>query len=1121
MQQRRVETRSRKQEHSAAGKGLISHKGQSVGGSSADVVARLLVPPPPPSQTVYPAGTCSAIIDECKTAAAAAMSNQHESAVVARRVPKKRKFDPAEYEQSADRTSPRHYNHSSQVPAAVAAGSSSVISSSVVVATIPAALTTASSSPPVLLPRVATPPAAHVDLNEWRCHRVLAKTGSRYLTGVIRSGHGHSDVLVQLDGHEQPTLYSDVTRAGKFDVVSDASPSPSQLTLGARVCLRVDDHPQLAVFVEGVICQISSKPIQYLVRTIGQNPDVERWITRPSLRLLQPPWWEELENGPEPSSAPVPIPPQPATETYQPDPAVVVNRVDYHHQQHADSYHSSRPPSTGPPVEVHLEAIHPNNDALVVVTQSAHSSGSEELLPSQAAGRPAYHEYDYGGESDEDLKREDITFHSESGYTVAGRSLSLTPGALADGVGGGIDGKFSGSSGSKRSSMQSRGSSCSILDPSPGGSLTPRSQPTTPSPFPGARSLTGTPQKYKKGDVVAGPSGIRKKFNGKQWRRLCSKEGCNKESQRRGYCSRHLSIKGKSLRSSGGAGASSSSSLGGLTFPSSGGNKAFTKDGQEMDWEETLSRDSVEPSPSGSYSTSNSTPTAESGLQRSLRIGGGTLIAGSSGGRDGLSLEETEAANMLVSLSNSRSTTPATHYGLATDLSSTSRLLQSPPNSHVLTVGMRHNLFLPISQPTATSTAALSTSMGFHRSQLGSYSHCKEQPIIRPVGHSTPRAIIPSLASSYHHHHPLHHHQHPGVIRPESQRPGLIPASSTTTSVIRISPTTQHMAQQQQHPVSFTPPIVASQAQSPSSYPLNLQQQHQSFHHNMMDGSSTTSPGQYQQQTGEEAAKLWYRQKHQSGQQQQGGPPLLHQALTGNAHSHQQQQQQQQRSSTLTVIQTGHNQQGGLSTSSGVLIAPSNVPLNLHVGKSNAALHQPSSGGQSSYSIISLVQPELSTPAHHHQQSNHQQQQHVGAEDHFQATAIRPAPLYYLIPSKSLVDNNPPSSSAHVSVRSNNGNNQNEEEDGRPGIIKSSALKGASKKERSASPAAANQQQQQWWSQQQNPARNGLNSTRVGGVSAFQSVSAEKPGHNEIGPHKREENGLKPSLDSSSTTGEV
>ena len=41
-----------------------------------------------------------------------------------------------------------------------------------------------------------------------------------------------------------------------------------------------------------------------------------------------------------------------------------------------------------------------------------------------------------------------------------------------------------------------------------------------------------TPHKYKKGDVVSTPSGIRKKFNGKQWRRLCSKEGCSKESQR-------------------------------------------------------------------------------------------------------------------------------------------------------------------------------------------------------------------------------------------------------------------------------------------------------------------------------------------------------------------------------------------------------------------------------------------------------------------------------------------------------------------------------------------------------------------------------------------------------------
>jgi len=57
-----------------------------------------------------------------------------------------------------------------------------------------------------------------------------------------------------------------------------------------------------------------------------------------------------------------------------------------------------------------------------------------------------------------------------------------------------------------------------------------------------------SPFKYKKGEIVSTSNGIRKKFNGKQWRRLCSLDNCSKESQRRGYCSRHLSLKGKSVR---------------------------------------------------------------------------------------------------------------------------------------------------------------------------------------------------------------------------------------------------------------------------------------------------------------------------------------------------------------------------------------------------------------------------------------------------------------------------------------------------------------------------------------------------------------------------------------------
>ncbi|CAF0985970.1 unnamed protein product [Adineta ricciae] len=50
---------------------------------------------------------------------------------------------------------------------------------------------------------------------------------------------------------------------------------------------------------------------------------------------------------------------------------------------------------------------------------------------------------------------------------------------------------------------------------------------------------------YRKGDIVVTETHVRKRFNGKQWRRLCSFKNCSKESQRFNFCSRHLSLKEK------------------------------------------------------------------------------------------------------------------------------------------------------------------------------------------------------------------------------------------------------------------------------------------------------------------------------------------------------------------------------------------------------------------------------------------------------------------------------------------------------------------------------------------------------------------------------------------------
>ena len=64
---------------------------------------------------------------------------------------------------------------------------------------------------------------------------------------------------------------------------------------------------------------------------------------------------------------------------------------------------------------------------------------------------------------------------------------------------------------------------------------------STPQSNGSRSSRAPTPSLYKKGEIVVAQDGFRKKFNGKQWRRLCSATNCDKESQKKGFCSRHLS----------------------------------------------------------------------------------------------------------------------------------------------------------------------------------------------------------------------------------------------------------------------------------------------------------------------------------------------------------------------------------------------------------------------------------------------------------------------------------------------------------------------------------------------------------------------------------------------------
>ncbi|XP_056400576.1 protein capicua homolog isoform X4 [Hyla sarda] len=220
---------------------------------------------------------------------------------------------------------------------------------------------------------------------------------------------------------------------------------------------------------------------------------------------------------------------------------------------------------------------------------------------------------------------------------------------------------------------------------------------------PGSRSrtpLTAAQQKYKKGDVVCTPNGIRKKFNGKQWRRLCSRDGCMKESQRRGYCSRHLSMRTKEMES---------------LSEGRGGREGSA----EFEWDDT-SRDSE-----------------VSSIRTDSRP---RLVAAADLSR--FDFDECEAANMLVSLGSSRSGTPS-----FSPVSNQSPFSPTPSPSPSPLFGFRPANFSPINASPVIQRAA--------RSRHVSASNPKGQAVLTPemLHHSHHRerqtaGILPSFQTN-------------------------------------------------------------------------------------------------------------------------------------------------------------------------------------------------------------------------------------------------------------------------------------------------------------------------------------------------------------------------------------
>lgn len=332
------------------------------------------------------------------------------------------------------------------------------------------------------------------DLSEWIGHRVLAKTRKGvYEKGVIEECEPHKGIGVLFDQNNAIQYYG----TDSSDVVGDCCPLAAQIKVGMNVIAKSHNG-----FVEGLVTEIShdhsnnatnSQKTVYQIRFNDQNSC--EWLSRPHLRLKVQPWTEDIENEcSQPSinhSVPLANSVITSTEnrlsasvvgqTTSPNVISVITMASLSQSQPQPIPSSQQPPLTSP--------LSPQNQ--------------RPLLTHLPIGSNP-------GTSDEDFS------DAEEDEEICQFSNSSTP------------------------------TTPNIF------TFKQCSAPTTPTVVTqsqAAQQLSGgpasasTPNKFKKGDIVSAPNGIRKKFNGKQWRRLCSRDGCTKESQRRGFCSRHLSMK--------------------------------------------------------------------------------------------------------------------------------------------------------------------------------------------------------------------------------------------------------------------------------------------------------------------------------------------------------------------------------------------------------------------------------------------------------------------------------------------------------------------------------------------------------------------------------------------------
>ncbi|CAI2356235.1 unnamed protein product [Caenorhabditis sp. 36 PRJEB53466] len=363
-----------------------------------------------------------------------------------------------------------------------------------------------------------TEPIQSVVLSDWVGYRVLALVPPGvYQPGFIKCTLNNQDVIIQIDDGRE-ARYNDVVNSANFSlVIADQAPSLTDL-------LTISGSPNLAVklplekaesvFRTADLQASTGIPPKFLVKVM--NAPYASVVSRANLRLLRPPWYDDnMQHVRFPTFLPVTN--GNGGRTVSENMALVLALQNRQRALHLHQ-HVANMTSVVPPAPPH-SSLSPSPSAPGPLLITAPVVQIPPAPPTQESSSNAVSvdsDEEQPGPSNQDQSGEP----SPTTVPAAPRAHLLNPSQDS--------GIFEGEAESSNTGSNPNGQMFQHIT----------------APVCATKAMLDQ-QRFKKGEIVTTQCGIRKKFNGKQWRRLCSKEGCNKESQRRGYCSRHLSLKSK------------------------------------------------------------------------------------------------------------------------------------------------------------------------------------------------------------------------------------------------------------------------------------------------------------------------------------------------------------------------------------------------------------------------------------------------------------------------------------------------------------------------------------------------------------------------------------------------